>query len=69
MLAIHDRDDHETPHSGSVTITEGWPDAVLRSTDGLGHRQVLWHPVLVAEVTDYLARSADVAHEQDRMAG
>jgi pimeloyl-ACP methyl ester carboxylesterase len=69
LLAIHDRDDHETPHSGSVTITEGWPDAVMRSTDGLGHRQVLWHPVLVAEVTDYLARSADADHEQDRMAG
>ncbi len=73
LLAIHDRDDPETPYSGSVTITEGWPGAVLRGTDGLGHRQVLWHPTLVAEVTAYvagdLARPVEVPGGHDRMAG
>lgn len=69
LLAIHDRDDPETPYSGSVTITDGWPDAVLRGTDGLGHRQVLWHPTLVAEVAGYVARPAEVTGEHDRMAG
>lgn len=57
LLAIHDRDDAETPYQGSVTITEGWPRAVLRSTDGLGHRQPLWHPALVAEAAAYVAGS------------
>jgi pimeloyl-ACP methyl ester carboxylesterase len=80
LLAIHDRDDRETPYEGSVAITEGWPDATLRPTDGLGHRQSLWHPALVAEVAAFVTGSATAREvpgipgtsqdsAQDRMAG
>lgn len=55
LLAIHDRDDRETPYEGAIAITEGWPDAVLRTTEGLGHRRALWHPDLVAEAVEFVA--------------
>jgi pimeloyl-ACP methyl ester carboxylesterase len=74
LLAIHDTDDPETPYEGSVQITEGWPAARLRPTDGLGHRQVLWNPTLVAEVVSFLAegrsnREPDRMDEPDRIEG
>lgn len=77
LLAIHDTDDRETPYQGSVEITEGWPEARLRATDGLGHRQLLWHPTLVDEVVGFVATgnpAARTAHqptlsESDRIAG
>jgi pimeloyl-ACP methyl ester carboxylesterase len=72
LLAIHDRDDAETPFGGSVAITEGWPGGTLRATDGLGHRQPLWHPVLVAAAADFVAAGDSAtthATERDRMAG
>ena len=58
LLAIHDRGDAETPLAGSVAITEGWPDAVLHETEGLGHRQPLWHPETIALTTTFLTRTA-----------
>ena len=58
LLAIHDHDDVETPYAGSVAITEGWPDAVLHATEGLGHRQPLWHPETIALATTFLTEPA-----------
>lgn len=58
LLAIHDRGDAETPYAGSVAITEGWPDAVLHATEGLGHRQPLWHPGTIALTTSFLTQAA-----------
>ncbi len=58
LLAIHDRGDVETPYTGSVAITDGWPDAVLHATEGLGHRQPLWHPETIALTTTFLTGAA-----------
>jgi pimeloyl-ACP methyl ester carboxylesterase len=63
LLAIHDRDDADTPFEGSVRITDGWPDGTVLATEGLGHRQPLWHPDLVAAATRFVTTgdSAEVA--------
>ena len=72
LLAIHDRDDADTPFEGSVKITDGWPDGTVLATEGLGHRQPLWHPDLVAAATRFVTTgdsAAVVNAASARMAG
>ena len=41
VLVIHDRNDREIPHENGVRLAWSFPDARLRSTDGLGHQRIL----------------------------
>lgn len=41
VLVVHDRDDKETSWREGASIAETWPNATLRTTEGLGHRRVL----------------------------
>lgn len=66
LLAIHDRGDTETPFAGSVAITEGWPEATLHPTEGLGHRQPLWHPETIALTTTFLTEAPVPLHNPPR---
>lgn len=73
VLVVHDRDDAHTPYGGGVAIAEAWPDAMLVSTQGLGHHRLLREPGVVAEAVDFLvapARSpSDALHPLARVRG
>jgi pimeloyl-ACP methyl ester carboxylesterase len=60
VLVVHDRDDREVAWSGGAAIAESWPDSMLVSTTGLGHRRILRDPVVVAEVTAFVAAAVAV---------
>lgn len=66
LLAVHDRDDAETPCVATEALVAGWPEADLLTTRGLGHRRILRDPDVVRTVTSTLA--ADAAHGLTRPA-
>lgn len=49
-LVVHDRHDPEVPWRDGAAVASHWPDAELRTTEGLGHRKVLRDPAVVREV-------------------
>jgi len=63
LLAIHDQADRETPYQGSVAIGRVWPGAEVELTEGLGHRQVLWEPAVVASAVAFLSTDQMSGHE------
>ncbi|HXH03284.1 MAG TPA: alpha/beta fold hydrolase [Candidatus Competibacteraceae bacterium] len=65
-LILHDRQDREVPHAAGAALAAHWPGARLLSTEELGHRRILRHPQVVAEVMAFLrgalpARRTDLA--------
>lgn len=54
MLLIHDRGDRETPYEEGAAVANGWPDAELMSTEGLGHRRILKDEAVVARAVAFL---------------
>lgn len=58
LLCLHDIDDPEVPYAGSVTISEGWPDARLHGTKGLGHLNILRDPTVTQLATTFLTQGA-----------
>jgi pimeloyl-ACP methyl ester carboxylesterase len=58
LLAIHDRDDTETPYRATEALVAGWPDSQLVTTRGLGHRRILRDSAVVRTVTDTLVADA-----------
>lgn len=55
LLAIHDRDDTETPYAATESLVADWPDAELVATRGLRHLRILRDPEVVRTITDTLA--------------
>jgi pimeloyl-ACP methyl ester carboxylesterase len=66
LLAVHDRDDRETPYTATEALVSRWPNAELLTTRGLGHRRLLRDPEVVRTVTSVLA--ADAARRLPRPA-
>jgi pimeloyl-ACP methyl ester carboxylesterase len=58
LLAVHDRDDRETPYVATQALAARWPDAELLTTYGLGHRRILRDPEVVRAVTCAVAADA-----------
>ena len=58
LLAVHDRDDRETPYLTTEALVAGWPGAELLTTHGLGHRRLLRDPDVVRTVTRTVAADA-----------
>jgi pimeloyl-ACP methyl ester carboxylesterase len=58
LLAIHDRDDTETPWRATEALVAGWPNSELVTTQGLGHRRILRDPTVIRTVTDTLVADA-----------
>ena len=56
VLVVHDRDDKETAWVEGAAIAEAWPESVLKTTEGLGHRRVLRDPGVVDAVTSFVTR-------------
>lgn len=66
LLVVHDRDDRETPMSGSVELTTAWHDARLMLTSGLGHRRVMWDKAVVRRSTRCAAAAAERVRRSSR---
>lgn len=54
LLVIHDREDPETSWREGATIAETWPNATLRTVNGLGHRRVLRDAETIAAAVDFI---------------
>lgn len=58
VLVVHDRQDKETSYADSVGLTRTFPQAVLHTTDGLGHRRILDDDEVVRIVADFVGAPA-----------
>ncbi|MFM6847549.1 MAG: alpha/beta hydrolase, partial [Terrabacter sp.] len=56
LLVVHDLLDREAPHEPSARLVQSWPDAVLLSTAGLGHRRILADPAVGGAVSRFVDR-------------
>jgi pimeloyl-ACP methyl ester carboxylesterase len=54
VLVVHDRDDRETSWREGASIAETWPNATLRTTEGLGHRRVLKDVATIEAVVEFV---------------
>jgi len=55
LLALHDRGDKEVPHTEGARVVEGWPDARMVTTEGLGHRRILRDDGVVQAAVEFLS--------------
>jgi pimeloyl-ACP methyl ester carboxylesterase len=55
-IVVHDRGDDETSWDEGAAIAKAWPNSLLRTTEGLGHRRVLRDPAVVNDVTAFITR-------------
>lgn len=61
-LVVHDADDREVAIAEGRAIADGWADATLLETQGLGHRRILRDPDVIAAVLGFVTRrSAAIA--------
>ena len=54
LLVVHDEDDVDVPWQDGKAYSEAWPDSVLQTTRGLGHRRILREPEVLASVARFL---------------
>jgi len=57
LLVVHDRDDPTVPWEEGAAIATAWPGAELVTTTGLGHRDVVRDPGVVARALEFLRLS------------
>jgi pimeloyl-ACP methyl ester carboxylesterase len=55
LLLVHDRDDDVVPFAEGAAIAASWPGARLVATTGLGHRELVRDPGVVADVVRFVA--------------
>jgi pimeloyl-ACP methyl ester carboxylesterase len=55
-LVIHDRNDKEAPWLFGAATAAAWPDALLHTTDALGHRRILRDPAVIDAAVSFIAR-------------
>lgn len=53
-LVVHDRDDDVVPFAEGEALARDWRGAEFLATEGLGHRQVLADPAVIARVVSFL---------------
>jgi len=58
VLVVHDDDDRVVPWSHGAAVARAAPRAALRTTSGLGHRDVLVDPSVIADAVRFLAADA-----------
>lgn len=54
LLVFHDRGDDTIPWAEGQAVAAAWPGAELVSTAGLGHRDIVRDPAVVARATEFL---------------
>lgn len=55
LLVVHDRLDAEVPWSDGLAVATASPHAILRTTEGLGHRRILRDQKVVSEIVHFVA--------------
>jgi pimeloyl-ACP methyl ester carboxylesterase len=58
LLVVHDRDDPTVPWEEGAAIAGAWPGAELVTTTGLGHREVVRDPQIVARAVGFVRQGA-----------
>jgi pimeloyl-ACP methyl ester carboxylesterase len=58
LLVMHDRDDPTVPWAEGAAIATAWRGAELVTTSGLGHRDIVRDPDVVARAVAFLSASA-----------
>jgi pimeloyl-ACP methyl ester carboxylesterase len=58
LLVVHDEDDRVVPWSHGAAVARSAPDASLHTTSGLGHRDVLVDPTVIAQAVAWLGATA-----------
>jgi len=58
LLVIHDQDDPTVPWTDGAAIAKAWPHAELVTTNGLGHRDVVREPGVVARAVAFIGEGA-----------
>ena len=58
LLVMHDRNDPTVPWDEGAAIATAWPGAELVTTTGLGHRDIVRDPDVVAGAVDFLSKSS-----------
>jgi pimeloyl-ACP methyl ester carboxylesterase len=56
LLVMHDRDDPTVPWAEGAAIASAWRGAELVTTSGLGHRDIVRDPDVVARAVAFLRR-------------
>jgi pimeloyl-ACP methyl ester carboxylesterase len=59
LLVVHDEDDRIVPWSHGAAVARAASRGTLRTTAGLGHRDVLLDPSVIADAVAFVARVAD----------
>ncbi len=54
LLVLHDREDREVSWSDGDAIARAWPQAVLVTTRGLGHRRILRDPAVTERASSFV---------------
>jgi len=54
LLVVHDREDVTVPYDEGAAIAAAWPGAKLVTTTGLGHRDIVRDPAVVARAVAFL---------------
>ena len=54
LCVVHDEDDRVVPWSHGAAVARAAPRGTLRTTSGLGHRDVLVDPMVIAEVVGFV---------------
>jgi pimeloyl-ACP methyl ester carboxylesterase len=62
LYVVHDEDDRIVPWSHGAAVARAAPRGTLRTTSGLGHRDVLLDPSVIADVVAFVR--GDAAREQ-----
>jgi pimeloyl-ACP methyl ester carboxylesterase len=57
LLIVHDQGDVTVPWDEGAAIAATWPGAELVTTTGLGHREIVRDPAVVARTVDFLCRA------------
>jgi len=54
-LMFHDKKDPVTPYLSSAAIARAWPSADLVTTEGLGHRRILWDESVIQQAVEFIS--------------
>jgi len=54
LLIIHDEEDVDVPISEGKTLHQSWPNSAFKSTKGLGHRRILYEPLVIEDTVNFL---------------
>lgn len=65
LLLVYDHDDDQVDHDDAQRIAQGWPDATVLKTNGLGHHRVMWAPQVHHLVGRFLQPHATPSVVQD----